>query len=57
MAAVVYDEKANYPGLQTGDFKLTIGANMELQGTDGDISILMPDGKDISEANIIDNRA
>lgn len=55
--AVVYDEKANYPGLQTGDFKLTIGANMELQGTDGDISILMPDGKDISEANIIDNRA
>ena len=55
--AVVYDEKANYPGLQTGDFKLTIGANMKLQGTDGDISILMPDGKDISEANIIDNRA
>ena len=55
--AVVYDEKANYPGLQTGDFKLTIGADMDLQGTDGDISILMPAGKDISEANIVDNRA
>lgn len=54
--AVVYDEKANYPGLQTGEFKLTIGANMSLQGTDGDISILMPTGKDISEANIVDNR-
>ena len=54
--AVVYDEKANYPGLQTGEFKLTIGANMDLRGTDGDISILMPAGKDISEANIIDNR-
>ena len=54
--AVVYDEKANYPGLQTGEFKLTIGANMDLQGTDGDISILMPAGKDISEANITDNR-
>jgi len=54
--AVVYDEKAAYPGLQTGDFKLTIGKDMVLQGTDGDISILMPDGKDISEANIIDNR-
>lgn len=54
--AVVYDEKANYPGLQTGEFKLTIGANMNLQGTDGDISILMPTGKDISEANIVDNR-
>lgn len=55
--AVVYDEKAGYPGLQTGEFKLTIGANMSLSGTDGDISILMPDGKDVSEANIIDNRA
>lgn len=55
--AVVYDEKANYPGLKTGDFKLTIGANMSLSGTDGDISVLMPDGKDVSEANIIDNRA
>ena len=55
--AVVYDEKANYPGLQTGEFKLTIGADMDLQGTDGDISILMPAGKDISEANIVDNRA
>lgn len=54
--AVVYDEKANYPGLQTGEFKLTIGANMDLRGTDGDISILMPTGKDVSEANIIDNR-
>jgi len=55
--AVVYDEKAGYPGLQTGEFKLTIGANMSLSGTDGDISVLMPDGKDVSEANIIDNRA
>lgn len=55
--AVVYDEKANYPGLQTGEFKLTIGADMDLQGTDGDISILMPAGKNISEANIVDNRA
>jgi hypothetical protein len=54
--AIVYDEKANYPGLKTGDFKLTIGANMSLSGTDGDISVLMPDGKDVSEANIIDNR-
>lgn len=54
--AVVYDEKANYPGLQTGEFKLTIGANMNLRGNDGDISILMPTGKDVSEANIIDNR-
>jgi hypothetical protein len=55
--AVVYDEKAAYPGLQSGEFKLTIGANMSLSGTDGDISVLMPDGKDVSEANIIDNRA
>lgn len=54
--AVVYDEKAGYPGLQTGDFKLTIGKDMVLHGTDGDISVLMPDGKDISEANIVDNR-
>ena len=29
---------------------------MVLHGTDGDISVLMPDGKDISEANIVDNR-
>lgn len=54
--AVVYDEKANYPGLKTGIFKLTIGKDMKLEGTDGDISVLMPDGKDISDANIIDNR-
>ena len=54
--AVKKKKKANYPGLQTGEFKLTIGANMNLQGTDGDISILMPTGKDISEANIVDNR-
>lgn len=54
--AVVYDEKANYPGLKTGEFKLTIGKDMVLHGTDGDISVLMPEGKTKEEANIIDNR-
>jgi hypothetical protein len=52
--AVVYDESAKYPGAATGVFKLTIGADMELSGTDGDIETLLSEG---ASANIIDNRA
>jgi hypothetical protein len=52
--AVVYDELAKYPGASAGEFKLTIGADMELQGTDGDIETLLSSG---ATANIIDNRA
>ena len=52
--AVVYDELAKYPGATAGTFKLSIGRNMQLSGTDGDISTLLSDGV---SANIIDNRA
>lgn len=51
--AVVYDESAKYPGATAGEFKLTIGKDMVLQGTDGDISTLLSAG---ATANIIDNR-
>jgi len=51
--AVVYDEIAKYPGATAGTFKLTVGRNMQLSGTDGDISTLLSDG---ASANIIDNR-
>lgn len=52
--AVVYDESAKYPGATAGLFQLTIGANMSLTGTDGDVSTLLSNG---ATANIIDNRA
>ena len=52
--AVVYDESAKYPGATAGLFQLTIGADMSLTGTDGDLSILLSNG---ATANIIDKRA
>lgn len=52
--AVVYDELAKYPGATQSTFKLTIGENMNLSGTDGDIQTLLSDG---ASANIVDNRA
>lgn len=52
--AVVYDEIAKYPGVNDGPFKLTIGKDMVLRGTDGDIQTLLSSGV---EANIVDNRA
>ena len=51
--AVVYDESAKYPGIANGEFKLTVGKNMVLQGTDGDIETLLSSG---AVANIVDNR-
>ena len=51
--AVVYDESAKYPGVANGEFKLTIGQDMVLQGTDGDVETLLSSG---AIANIIDNR-
>ena len=51
--AVVYDESAKYPGASAGEFKLTIGAEMNLQGTDGDLDVLLSEG---ASANIVDNR-
>ena len=52
--AVVFDKKAAYP--YSTDMSLTIGENMILQGTDGDVTALMPDGQTIEDANIIDLR-
>ena len=51
--AVVYDETAKYPGVANGPFKLTIGKDMVLTGTDGDIETLLSEG---AVANIVDNR-
>lgn len=51
--AVIYDESAKYPGIANGDFKLTIGKDMILAGTDGDLDVLLSEG---ASANIIDNR-
>ena len=52
--AVVYDELAKYPGASDGPFALTIGEDMVLSGTDGDVDVLLSDG---AVANITDNRA
>lgn len=52
--AVVYDESAKYPGASAGEFKLTIGKDMVLEGTDGDLDVLLSAG---ASANIVDNRA
>jgi len=52
--AVVYDESAKYPGASAGLFKLTIGKDMSLEGTDGDLNVLLSAG---ASANIVDNRA
>lgn len=51
--AVVYDESAQYPGLADGNFKLTVGSDVVLTGTDGDIETLLSEG---AVANIVDNR-
>jgi uncharacterized protein with beta-barrel porin domain len=48
--AVVYDANSKYPAMDT--LGLTIGAPMQLTGTDGDLSIMPDDGT----ANIVDNR-
>ena len=48
--AVVYDANSKYPAMDT--LGLTIGAPMQLTGTDGDISVMPDDGT----ANIVDNR-
>lgn len=50
--AVVYDEAANYPGLQEGEFKLVIGADMELNSE----VITLPAELEDRENKIIDNR-
>ena len=52
--AVVYDESAKYPGASSGLFKLTIGKDMVLEGTDGDLDVLLSSG---ASANIVDNRS
>ncbi len=52
--AIVYDESAKYPGVANGEFKLTIGKDMILAGTDGNVETLLSEG---ATANIIDNRA
>lgn len=48
--AVVYDANSKYPAMDT--LGLTIGAPMQLTGTDGDLSVMPDDGT----ANIVDNR-
>lgn len=52
--AVVYDQISKYPGASSGTFELNIASGMQLQGTDGDIQVLLEEG---AEANIHDNRA
>ena len=52
--AIVYDESAKYPGASAGEFKLTVGKEMVLEGTDGDIDVLLSTG---ASANIVDNRS
>lgn len=49
--AVVYDQTAHYPAVDS--MELNIGKDMVLNGTDGDISVLVDDGV---TANITDNR-
>lgn len=49
--AVVYDQTAHYPAVNS--LELNIGKDMILNGTDGDISVLVDDGV---TANITDNR-
>lgn len=49
--AVVYDQTAHYPAVNS--MELNIGKDMVLNGTDGDISVLVDDGV---TANITDNR-
>lgn len=49
--AVVYDANSKYPAMDT--LELNIGKDMVLNGTDGDIQILLADG---ITANINDNR-
>lgn len=49
--AVVYDQTAHYPAVDS--MELNIGKDMVLNGTDGDISVLVDDG---ITANITDNR-
>ena len=52
--AVIYDESAKYPGASAGEFKLTVSKEMVLEGTDGDIDVLLSTG---ASANIVDNRS
>lgn len=60
--AVIYDEKAKYPGASEGEFKLTIGEDMILEGTDGDLDFIFSDDMDAAaqEAykaeHFVDNR-
>ncbi len=49
--AVVYDQTAHYPAVDS--LELNIGKDMVLNGTDGDVSVLIDDG---ITANITDNR-
>ena len=49
--AVIYDQTAHYPAVNS--MELNIGKDMVLNGTDGDISVLVDDG---ITANITDNR-
>lgn len=49
--AVIYDQTAHYPAVNS--MELNIGKDMVLNGTDGDISVLVDDGV---TANITDNR-
>ena len=50
--AVVYDANSKYPAMDT--LELNIADGMVLEGTDGDIQVLLADGV---EANINDNRS
>ena len=52
--AVVYDKNSKYPAYET--LELNIASDVVLQGTDGDIQIIMPDGETADMANINDNR-
>lgn len=51
--AVVYDANSKYPAKDT--LELVIGKDMVLEGTDGDLQILLE--KETDTANITDNRA
>lgn len=48
--AVVYDQESNYPGAAIEPFHLTIGENMALTGTDGDIDFVF--SSSMSQADI-----
>ena len=50
--AIVYDKNSKYPAYET--LELNIAQNVILQGTDGDIQYILPEGDE--EINVNDNR-